>query len=126
MEGREIGSYGSPGNDLTVLEPDVNYVCQRCTACCKWPGDVRIEEREIAPIAEFLDLGQDEFIARFTRLRTNRTGLSLIEKENHECIMLENGGCRIHSVKPVQCAGFPNKWNFPGWREVCEAIPVPI
>jgi hypothetical protein len=29
-------------------------------------------------------------------------------------------------VKPEQCAGFPNKWNFTGWRQVCEAIPVPV
>ncbi len=119
-------SYGSPGNDLTVLEPDVNYVCQRCNACCKWPGDVRIEQPEIPSIAEFLGIAEDEFISRFTRLRTNRMGLSLIEKENHECIMLEGGGCRIHPVKPAQCAGFPNKWNFPGWRDICEAVPIPL
>ena len=119
-------SHGSPGNDLTVLEPEVNYVCQRCTACCKWPGDVRISESEIAPIAAHLGIAEDDFIARFTRLRTNRQGLSLIERENHERIMLENGGCRIHPVKPSQCAGFPNKWNFPGWRDFCEAIPVPV
>ena len=123
-ENRE--SHGSPGNSLTVLEPGVNYVCQRCTACCKWPGDVRIAEGEIAPIAAHLGITQEDFIARYTRLRTNRQGLSLIEKPSHECIMLEGGGCRIHPVKPSQCAGFPNKWNFPGWREVCEAIPVPV
>lgn len=121
----EIGSFGSPGNDLTVLEPGVNYICQRCNACCKWPGDVRIEDEEISPVAEFLGIEQVEFISRFTRLRTNRTGLSLLEKANHECIMLEGGGCRIHAVKPAQCAGFPNKWNFPRWREVCEAVPTP-
>lgn len=119
-------SYGSPGNHHTVLDTSVHYVCQRCTACCKWPGDVRIEENEISPIAEFLGLTEFEFIERYTRLRTNRQGLSLIERENHECIMLENNGCRIHRVKPAQCAGFPNKWNFPGWREVCEAIAVPV
>lgn len=124
--GEDGGNYGSPGNDLTVLEPGVNYVCQRCNACCKWPGDVRIEEWEIAPISGFLGIGEDEFISRYTRLRTNRTGLSLIEKENHECIMLEGGGCRIHPVKPAQCAGFPNTWNFPGWRQVCEAVPVSV
>jgi hypothetical protein len=28
-------------------------------------------------------------------------------------------------VKPQQCKDFPNGWNFPGWREVCEAIEVP-
>lgn len=118
-------SHGSPGNDRTVLEPDVHYVCQRCNACCKWPGDVRISEGEISAIAAFLGMAEDDFITTYTRLRTNRQGLSLVEKDNHECVMLENGGCRIHPVKPSQCAGFPNRWNFPGWREICEAIPVP-
>jgi uncharacterized protein len=119
-------NYGSPGNREVTLEPDVEYVCQRCTACCKWPGDVRIEEDEILPIANFLGLTESDFLDQFTRLRTNRQGLSLIEKENHECIMLDGNACRIHPVKPEQCSGFPNKWNFPGWRQVCEAIPVPI
>ncbi len=123
MSGREW--YGSPGNRDVVLDENVEYVCQRCTACCKWPGDVRIEEEEIAPIASFLGMSEDDFLDRYTRLRTNRQGLSLIERENHECIMLENNGCRIHDVKPEQCRGFPNKWNFPGWRQVCEAKAVP-
>ena len=117
-------SHGSPGNRQVVLEPGVIYACQRCTACCKWPGDVRIEEDEIAPIAEFLGLAPQDFIERFTRLRTNRQGLSLTEKANHHCIMLDGDTCRIHPVTPEQCAGFPNKWNFPGWRQVCEAVPV--
>lgn len=118
-------SYGSPRNRDVLLDPSVEYVCQRCTACCKWPGDVRLEEEEILPIARHLGMTEADFLGRYTRLRTNRQGLSLIEKENHECIMLEGNGCRIHEVKPEQCAGFPNKWNFPGWRQVCEAIAVP-
>ena len=118
--------FGSPGNRDVVLDPAVFYVCQRCTACCKCPGDVRLEDDEIAPIAAFLGLTDDEFIQRFTRLRSNRQGLSLLEKANHECIMLEGNSCRIHPVKPEQCAGFPNKWNFPGWHQVCEAVPVPV
>ncbi len=119
-------AHGSPANRDVVLDPDVFYVCQRCTACCKWPGDVRLEEDEIGPIAGFLELTEEDFLEKFTRLRMNRKGLSLIEKENHECIMLDGNACRIHEVKPSQCAGFPNKWNFPGWRMVCEAIPVAV
>jgi uncharacterized protein len=119
-------THGSPGNNLTVLEPGVHYACQRCNACCQWPGDVRVSDEEIARIADFLGMDVDDFISRYTRLRTNRTGLSLVEKGNHECVMLEKGGCRIHPVKPSQCEGFPNKWNFPEWREICEAIPVPV
>jgi Fe-S-cluster containining protein len=116
--------FGSPGNRDVDLDPAVFYVCQRCTNCCKWPGDVRIEEDEIAPIAAFLGLSEAEFIRQYTRLRSNRRGLSLVEKQNHECVMLDGNACRIHPVKPAQCAGFPNKWNFPGWRGVCEAVPV--
>ncbi len=122
----ENADYGSPANRQVVLDPKVHYVCQRCTACCKWPGDVRLEEDELQPIADYLGSSLKDFIATYTRLRTNRQGLSLIDKENHECIMLDGNSCRIHEVKPSQCAGFPNKWNFPGWREVCEAIPIPI
>ncbi len=119
-------SYGSPGNSGQSLDPSVFYVCQRCGNCCKWPGDVRIEDDEIPPIAAHLGLEEDVFLTSYTRLRTNRTGLSLLEKDNHECIMLDGNSCRIHEVKPAQCRGFPNQWNFPGWRDVCEAIPVPV
>jgi Fe-S-cluster containining protein len=121
-----LTDHGSPSNPDVHLDPSVFYVCQRCTACCKWPGDVRLEEPEIPRIAAFLGLTEPEFIARFTRLRTNRQGLSLIEKPDHECIMLDGNACRIHPVKPDQCAGFPNRWNFPGWRKICQAIPVPV
>ncbi|MFD0895997.1 YkgJ family cysteine cluster protein [Luteolibacter ambystomatis] len=119
-------SAGSPGNRDVYLDPDTFYVCDRCTACCKWPGDVRLEEDEIPKIAEHLGMSEAAFLDQYTRLRTNRQGLSLIEKENHECIMLEGNLCRIHPVKPEQCRGFPNKWNFPGWRQVCHAKPMPM
>ena len=105
---------------------EVWYQCDRCTACCKWPGDVRVEHDEIEKIAAFLGMETQLFIEKYTRLRTNRTGLSLIEKENHECIMLDGESCRINPVKPEQCRGFPNKWNFPGWQQVCQAKAVPM
>jgi hypothetical protein len=116
--------HGSPANREVMLDPGVRYVCQRCTACCRWPGDVRIEADELAPIAGFLGLSVEDFIQCYTRLRANRQGLSLREKDNHMCIMLEGDACRIHCVKPGQCAGFPNKWHFPGWRQLCAAVGV--
>lgn len=113
--------HGSPANRDVSLEVGVHYECERCTACCRWPGDVRLEDEEIGRIAQFLELEEEVFIERFTRLRMNRKGLSLLERENHECVMLDGDACRIHLVKPEQCRGFPNRWNFPGWREVCKA-----
>lgn len=109
-----------------MSEESVYYVCQRCTACCKWPGDVCIEDEEVSKIAEYLGMAEHEFVQVYTRLRANRQGLSLIDKEGStECIMLDGKECRIQDVKPEQCKGFPNKWNFPGWEKECQAIAVP-
>jgi Fe-S-cluster containining protein len=102
---------------------EIHYQCQRCTACCRWPGQVKVSESEIAEIASFLGHDVDDFIQRFTRLRQQRDGLALIDKENGECFFLEGNDCIINPVKPQQCRDFPNKWNFPGWRQVCEATP---
>ncbi len=103
---------------------DVYYQCQRCTNCCRWPGQVKIGDAEITTISRFLGISEFDFIQNYTRLRPYRDGLSLIEKTGGECIFLDGRDCAIQTVKPDQCRRFPNDWKFPGWREVCEAIPV--
>lgn len=117
-----------PNGRMTVEPPptDTYWKCQRCTACCRWPGDVKVSPPEIATIAGFLHLGEQDFIQRYTRLRSDRAGLSLVEQADDSCVFLEGNNCRINAVKPQQCRDFPNKWNFPGWRQVCHAIPVPL
>ena len=102
----------------------IRYECQRCTNCCRWPGFVRVGQDEISAIASHLRMPEHEFIQEYTRLRPQRDGLALIDKGNGECIFLDGRDCRVQAAKPVQCRGFPNTWNFPGWREVCEAVPV--
>lgn len=88
---------------------------------------MRINEAEITGIASFLGVSEQDFVEGFTRIRDNRAGLSLRDKEGTtECIMLDGDRCRIHEVKPLQCRGFPNTWNFPGWEKECQAIPVPL
>jgi Fe-S-cluster containining protein len=99
------------------------HECQRCTACCRWPGQVRLTEAEIARIAAHLGLSEADFIAGHTRLRADRKGLSLLEKSNGECEFLVGNDCAIQPVKPQQCRDFPNLWNFPGFEKVCHAIP---
>ena len=110
----------------STAEKSIYYQCQRCTNCCRWPGDVRVSEAEVENIAAFLGVEVSAFVERFTRLRADRGGLSLTERPDHSCIFLEDRDCLINEVKPQQCRDFPNKWNFPGWRQVCEAVPVEI
>ena len=74
-------------------------------------------------MASFLDLPEDQFIQTYTRVRSDRHGLALADKDNDECIFLEGDNCRIQSVKPRQCREFPNLWNFPGFEKVCRAVP---
>jgi uncharacterized protein len=99
------------------------YECQRCTACCRWPGEVRVDEAEIAQLAGFFGISEHEFIQRYTRVTQDRRGLALADKVNGECIFLDGNDCSVQAVKPRQCKGFPNLWNFPGFEEVCHAIP---
>jgi uncharacterized protein len=101
----------------------VIYECQRCTACCRWPGQVRVTDAELVRLAEFKGIGEHEFIQRFTRLRHDRCGLVLQENPDGSCVFLEGNDCSIQSVKPQHCRDFPNRWNFPGFRKVCRAIP---
>ncbi len=106
-------------------KPEAAFLCQRCGNCCRWPGDVIVTESEIKVIASHLGMDESEFIERSTRLSANRKHLSLTESEDGSCQFLEGTNvCRIQSVKPEQCRGFPNRWRFDGWREVCEAIEL--
>ena len=100
-------------------------LCQRCTNCCRWPGFVKLSNEDIAAIASQLDMAERDFVEKFTRLRPSRDGLALIDQPDGACVFLEGQDCRIQLVKPLQCKGFPDTWNFPGWRESCMAIEGP-
>lgn len=89
------------------------YLCQRCTACCRWPGFVRVTPEEIAAIAAYVQIDEDAFIQEYTRLRPNREGLALIDQEDGPCFFLKGNDCSIQAVQPQQCQDFPNGWNFP-------------
>ena len=116
----------TPASSPAPPAPAVWYQCRRCANCCRWPGFVQLRDTDIAAIARFLQMSEWDFIQRHTRLRPNRNGLALTETAGGACIFLEGSDCAIQPVKPLQCKGFPNTWNLPGWREVCEAIPQPL
>ena len=99
------------------------YECQRCTACCRWPGMVRLTDAEISRLAAFKGLSEFDFIQQFTRVADDKQGLVMTDNANQECVFLEGNNCSVQSVKPQQCRDFPNLWNFPGFATTCQAIP---
>ncbi|MDR1146166.1 MAG: YkgJ family cysteine cluster protein [Verrucomicrobiales bacterium] len=99
------------------------YICRRCGNCCRWPGLVKLTAADTARLAAFLRLTVEELVAEYAELHPRRTGLVLKSRANGECCFLAGvNRCRVNPVKPAQCDGFPNRWQFPGWREVCAAV----
>ena len=97
--------------------------CDRCTACCRWPGQVKLSTGEIEAIAAHLGIGEGEFIQRYARLNASRTGLALQDRPDGACIFLEGDNCRVQQVKPQQCRDFPNLWRHPDADKLCRAVP---
>lgn len=101
----------------------VFHDCQRCTACCRWPGQVRLGDADITRISAFLQLTENEFIQHHTRLQHDRGGLALQEQTDGACVFLKDNLCAIQPVKPQQCRDFPNLWKYSGSEKYCRAIP---
>lgn len=96
----------------------ITLECQRCGACCRWPGEVRLSEEELSKIAGFKGMTDQEFIEHHTRLRKDRRGLALKEQPNGSCIFLDGTNCTVQPVKPQQCKEFPSRWVNLLWGKV--------
>ena len=110
---------------LTPPEPvsRKDFACLRCGACCRTEGIVRIRETEIEAAAQSLGTSVEDFTQRFTRLRPERDGLMLAEREEGTCAMLAaDNTCRIHTAKPEQCKTFPWNWRNDDSAGICPAL----
>jgi Fe-S-cluster containining protein len=103
----------------TLLHPKssmpIFLECQRCTACCRWPGEVRVDETEISKLASFKGMSDQAFIEQHTRLRLDRRGLALKERSDGSCAFLDGASCAVQPVKPQQCKEFPSRWVNSLW-----------
>jgi Fe-S-cluster containining protein len=88
--------------------------CRRCGDCCRWPGHVLLSDRDIARLAQHLHMSESDFVARHTLLASNRAQLSLREKPDGSCELLEGDVCAVYEARPAQCRDFPATWNVPG------------
>lgn len=95
-------------------ETGFRFACQPgCTKCCEVKGWVFITEDDLRRAAAFLGLTPAAFERRYVYRTAKR--LRLRKPRNRQCYFLENGGCTIHPVKPVQCR------LFPFWPELVES-----
>jgi hypothetical protein len=105
----------------------LRFGCQACGRCCGGaPGYVWLDEEEVAEVAASLGLEAGEFQRRYVR-RLWR-GLSLREKENYDCVLLDGAGrCTAYEVRPLQCRIWPfwpsNLESPEAWDEAARRCP---
>ena len=97
------------------------FQCKRCGECCIGEGFVRASEDEIRAMADYLKMELDQFKKDYTR-PSLFGDYWLKEKEHGDCIFLEENGCRIHNVKPLQCKTFPMNWRNRDSAQICPGL----
>jgi Fe-S-cluster containining protein len=114
-------------NDLWYKE-GLRFECLRCGGCCSgFSGTVRITDDEIHALALRLHLTDAEFRSNFTR-SVGRGVISLIEKENKDCIFFDKEeGCTVYAGRPRQCRTWPfwrsNIYSPDRWKRGGERCP---
>jgi len=104
----------------------LRFECRRCGKCCGGePGFVWVTGEDIRNIAAALGISAEEVSRRYVRRIGAR--LSLREKANGDCVMLQEHRCTIYHVRPVQCRTFPfwpsNLTSREAWDEVAAKCP---
>jgi len=105
----------------------LRFECRACGGCCGGaPGYVWLNEGELAAIAGHVGLPAPEF--RRTYVRSLLRGLSLREKSNYDCILLDGQGrCIAYELRPLQCRVWPfwpsNLRSPEAWQEAARRCP---
>jgi len=84
----------------------LRFSCLKCGRCCTGdPGFVWLEKPDIETMAKALQIGTSEFFKKYCRYVSGR--ISLLERENGDCIFFSPSGCSVYPARPRQCRIFP-------------------
>ncbi|MDR1614841.1 MAG: YkgJ family cysteine cluster protein [Campylobacteraceae bacterium] len=91
--------------------------CSACKGrCCTGKsGYIWVKKEEIAAIASFLQVKEEEFILQYLLKIKFRYTLKEIPFENgFACILFDanTNGCKAYEVRPLQCKSFPFWENY--------------
>ncbi|MCF0238710.1 MAG: YkgJ family cysteine cluster protein, partial [Sphaerochaetaceae bacterium] len=76
-----------------------------------------LSEEDISKMATALNLDRQSFITTYCRYveMGAMKMISLIEKDNYDCIFLTEKGCKVYESRPRQCE------TYPFWSHVLES-----
>ena len=98
--------------DAPWYEPKgLSFRCTACGACCTGePGYVWVKDADVRRLAKAKGMTAEAFAKLYVRRVGDR--LSLKERANGDCVMLENRKCSVYDAKPTACS------TFPFWKDV--------
>ncbi|MBN2656524.1 MAG: YkgJ family cysteine cluster protein [Spirochaetales bacterium] len=108
----------------------LKFECQRCSYCCRHePGYVFLSEKDLMAMAGELEMKREAFIEKYCSWVDIGffKRLSLIEKDNNDCIFWSESGCEVYKARPLQCRSYPF-WvqvveNEESWSEESASCP---
>ena len=122
----------SESKDSSWIGEGLRFRCTGCGRCCTGsPGYVFLSPSDITRLAAHLQIGQKEFMRRYTRLVHGEVAL-LDEPRSDHCIFLKDRACSAYEARPTQCRTYPwwihNISSREAWEETakeCEGINHP-
>src|SRR5690606_10044312 len=95
------------GDPIAIAPVNFRFECQPgCVNCCERPGEVYLTQEDLVRISAYLELSVEEFSEHYCE-PDEEEGLRLSHPVAASCHFLIADGCRIHTVKPLQCKSFP-------------------
>src|SRR3972149_4103927 len=86
------------------MSPPPVFQCQQCGDCCAGRGGIFVRPEEVAAMAAFLALDEQEFCVRY--VESSGLGARLAIQDG-VCVFVEDNRCRVHPVKPFICRQWP-------------------
>ncbi len=88
----------------------LQFECQGCNYCCSCePGFVFLSNEDLKNLCNHFSIDEETFIKTYCRKVSIGFGyrISLLEKENYDCIFLTEKGCSCYDSRPLQCRTYP-------------------
>jgi len=109
------------------VQTPIFFKCQTgCSSCCSSNGGtVSVTYDDIKRISVYLKISSDEFEKKYIHQDGSKT--ALVDKNESECVFLEEHKCRIYPVRPRQCKTFPfwpqNLKSEKRWNMIMDECP---
>jgi Fe-S-cluster containining protein len=96
-----------------------SFECIQCGKCCRWAGEVLVEDEDADRISKHQGMDIDKFHNEYCVKKGNKYYLRN-QKSSPDCVYLKDNSCTIYELKPKQCTDYPKTYDerCPGFHKL--------